>query len=67
MERGRSQLRRSGDARCMGITHCPLCIGLAVLSAVRFMANAAMLLQLERRRVEDFAHPASLLGTVFEL
>ncbi len=51
----------------MGITHCPLCIGLAVLSAVRFMANAAMLLQLERRRVEDFAHPASLLGTMFEL
>ena len=51
----------------MGITHCPLCICLAVLSAVRFMANAVMLLQLERRGAEQSTHPASLLGTVFEL
>lgn len=51
----------------MGITHCPLCIGLAVLSAVRFMANAVMVLQLERRGLEQSTHPASLLGTVFEL
>ena len=51
----------------MGITHCPLCIGLAVLSAVRFMANVVMVWQLERRGADQFAHPASLLGTVFEL
>ena len=57
----------SGDAQCMGITHCPLCIGLAVLSAARFMANAVMVLQLERRGVEQSTHAASLLGTVFEL
>jgi len=55
------------DALGMGITHCPLCIGLALLSAVRFMANAMMLAQLERRGAEQFTHPASLLGTVFEL
>ena len=40
---------------------------MAVLSAVRFMANAVMLLQLERRGAEQSTHPASLLGTVFEL
>ena len=51
----------------MGITHCPLCIGLAVLSAARFMANAVMVLQLERRGVEQSTHATSLLGTVFEL
>jgi len=47
--------------------HCPLCFGLAVLSAVRFSAHALMLLQLERRRAEDSSHPESLLGMVFEL
>ncbi|MBM5796716.1 MAG: hypothetical protein FJ051_06240 [Cyanobacteria bacterium M_surface_9_m1_291] len=26
----------------MSITHCPLCIGLAVLSAVRFMGHAVL-------------------------
>ncbi|WP_170953865.1 hypothetical protein [Synechococcus sp. UW105] len=51
----------------MGITHCPLCIGLALLSAFRFMAHVVMLIQLERQGVEQFAHPAGLLGTVFEL
>ena len=29
----------------MSLTHCPLCVGLAVLSAVRFMAHAVMLWQ----------------------
>lgn len=33
----------------MSITHCPLCVGLAVLSAVRFLAHGAMLWQLLRR------------------
>ena len=27
----------------MGLMHCPLCIGLAVLSAVRFSAHALLL------------------------
>ena len=31
----------------MSITHCPLCIGLAVLSALRFMAHAVMLWSLK--------------------
>ena len=51
----------------MGITHCPLCIGVAVLSAVRFMAHATMLIQLERGRASTSTHPAMVLGTVFEL
>lgn len=67
MERWAVLLLGSRDAHWMGITHCPLCIGLAVLSAVRFMANAVMVLQLERRGLEQSTHPASLLGTVFEL
>lgn len=29
----------------MSLTHCPLCVGLAVLSAVRFMAHGLMLWQ----------------------
>ncbi|MCP9774771.1 hypothetical protein [Cyanobium sp. WAJ14-Wanaka] len=32
----------------MSITHCPLCVGLAVLSAVRFMAHGLMLWPLVR-------------------
>ena len=51
----------------MGLTHCPLCIGLAVLSAIRFSAHAVMVFQLERGRVDLTTHPATLLGTVFEL
>ena len=55
------------DARSMGIPHCPLCFGLALLSALRFLAHAVMLVQLELSRDERFAHPAELRGTVFEL
>ena len=55
------------DARSMGILHCPLCVGLAVLSALRFLAHGVMVVQLEMGRDERFAHPAELLGTVFEL
>tara|TARA_B100000073_G_scaffold123129_1_gene100450 strand:+ start:1979 stop:2146 length:168 start_codon:yes stop_codon:yes gene_type:complete len=51
----------------MGITHCPICVGLAVLSAVRFMAHAVMAYQLERANANSTTHPATLLGTVFEL
>ena len=51
----------------MGITHCPICIGLAVLSAIRFSAHAVMVYQLERGRAAASAHPATLLGTVFGL
>lgn len=30
----------------MGLSHCPLCMGLALLSAARFLAHAALLWQL---------------------
>lgn len=51
----------------MTLTHCPLCIGLALLSAIRTTAHIVMVAQLERRSAEKFEHPASLLGTVFQL
>ena len=51
----------------MGITHCPLCIGLAVLSAIRFMAHLTIAVQLERQRAYLSTHPALVLGTLFEL
>ncbi len=51
----------------MGITHCPLCIGLAVLSAIRFMAHLTIAVQLERQRASLSTHPALVLGTLFEL
>ena len=38
------------DAAAMGLTHCPLCIGLALLCAVRFMAHALMAFQLRSLR-----------------
>ncbi|EAQ69651.1 hypothetical protein RS9917_09456 [Synechococcus sp. RS9917] len=47
--------------------HCPLCVGLAILSAVRFSAHVLMLLQLELLRTDGAEHPANLLGTMFEL
>lgn len=40
----------------MGLTHCPLCIGLAVLCVVRCGAHAVLLWQLVRR------DPAPRLG-----
>ena len=51
----------------MGLTHCPLCVGLAVLSAVRFLAHGLMVYHLERSRAALNTHPSELLGTVFEL
>jgi hypothetical protein len=43
----------------MGVMHCPLCVGLAVLSGVRFSALALMLWQRFRR--EPVAPAAGLL------
>lgn len=60
-------LPKSSNALSMGITHCPICIGLALLSAVRFMAHAVMAYQLERANAATTMHPAMLLGTVLEL
>ena len=34
----------------MGLLHCPLCMGLAVLSALRFSAHALLAYQLNRQR-----------------
>lgn len=31
---------------CMGLTHCPLCVGLAVVSALRFCAHGWLLASL---------------------
>ena len=58
---------RTGIVVRMGLMHCPICIGLAVLSAIRFSAHAVMAYQLERGRAAASAHPATLLGTVFGL
>jgi hypothetical protein len=33
----------------MSITHCPLCVGLAVLSAVRFLGHAVLVWSLAVR------------------
>ena len=55
------------EAAPMGLLHCPLCLGLAVVSAARFSAHAVMLLQLELLRTDDSEHPADLLGTILEL
>ncbi|MFM8525385.1 MAG: hypothetical protein ACKOCM_07170 [Cyanobacteriota bacterium] len=30
----------------MGLSHCPLCMGLALLSAVRFLAHGVLVWQL---------------------
>ena len=51
----------------MGLLHCPLCMSLAVLSAVRFMAHVVLALQLEMQRTQRTSHPADLLGTIFGL
>ena len=61
------QRRDQSEASAMGLFHCPLCVGLAVMSALRFMAHVVMAMQLELRRAERSEHPADLLGTVFEL
>ncbi|MBM5803473.1 MAG: hypothetical protein FJ078_05060 [Cyanobacteria bacterium K_DeepCast_35m_m2_155] len=42
----------------MSITHCPLCIGLAVLSALRFMAHAVMLWSLKAEHPITLRAPA---------
>lgn len=36
----------------MGLTHCPICLGLALLSAGRFMAHLLMASQLMPRAGE---------------
>ena len=67
MERFVPFIDQNWDGRYMGLLHCPICIGLAVLSAIRFSAHAVMAYQLERGRAAASAHPATLLGTVFGL
>ena len=43
----------------MTITHCPLCMALAVLSAWRFMAHAVIVWQLLQRPTAELASPAA--------
>ena len=61
------EIAQSCEDFYMGLTHCPLCVGLAVLSAVRFLAHGLMVYHLERGRAALNTHPSELLGTVFEL
>ena len=51
----------------MGLMHCPICLGLAILSVARASAYAVMLLQLEWLRSGGSEHPSDLLGMIFEL
>ena len=44
------------DAHPMGLTHCPICVGLAVLSASRFMAHVLMASQLIRPRPAEMVN-----------
>ena len=67
IQRSCAVIPNSCECWSMGITHCPICIGLAVLSACRFMAHCLMAFQLERGHAGRTTHPATLLGVVFEL
>ena len=55
------------EDRWMGLTHCPLCIGLAILSAVRFLAHCVLVVQLERARAPEAVQPPTLRGDRFAL
>ena len=41
----------------MSITHCPLCVGLAVLSAVQFMGHAVMVWALAAQQTPGLPLP----------
>ncbi|QNI53824.1 putative conserved secreted protein [Synechococcus sp. BIOS-E4-1] len=51
----------------MGLLHCPLCICLAVLSALRFSAYAVMAFQLERQRSQSCARADQSMGVLIRL
>ena len=51
----------------MGLLHCPLCIGLAVMSALRFSAHAVLAFQLVRQRFERFSHTDRSVGILMRL
>ncbi|MCP9771794.1 hypothetical protein KBY66_04020 [Synechococcus sp. Tobar12-5m-g] len=44
----------------MGVTHCPLCVGLAVLSAVRFSAHALLIWNVRRSPTRPASQQGSL-------
>ena len=46
----------------MSLTHCPLCVGLAVLSAVRFLAHGVLLWSLRGVPASQPLQPAVVLG-----
>ena len=48
----------------MGLLHCPLCMGLAVLSALRFSAHALLAYQLNRQRSNLTNDRNDLIGLV---
>lgn len=47
----------------MTITHCPLCVGLAVLSAIRFMAHAVITWSLLDGGTPGLSSPSNGLNT----
>tara|TARA_Y100001933_G_scaffold252193_1_gene290801 strand:- start:620 stop:829 length:210 start_codon:yes stop_codon:yes gene_type:complete len=48
----------------MGLLHCPLCVGLAVLSALRFSAHAVLAFQLRSECADHADVYDDLLGSV---
>ena len=50
----------------MTLTHCPLCLGLALLSAFRTTAHLVMIFQLERRNADQFEQSDRSLDAIFE-
>ena len=58
-------IRLSLSQACsMGLLHCPLCMGLAVLSALRFSAHALLAYQLNRQRSDLTNYRNDLIGLV---
>ncbi|WP_232200126.1 hypothetical protein [Synechococcus sp. CC9616] len=45
----------------MGLTHCPICVGLALLSASRFMAHLLMASQLMPPRQEGMVSQQNVI------
>ena len=48
----------------MGLLHCPMCVGLAVLSALRFSAHAVLAFQLRSECADHADVHDDLLGSV---
>jgi hypothetical protein len=47
----------------LGVMHCPICVGLAVLSVLRVLAYGSLLWLVLARQAEDF--PAQVVFKIF--